>query len=37
LTGIFHHRVEYPQTFSKETNGKKESNESANRKSAEAN
>jgi hypothetical protein len=37
LTGIFHHRVEYPQTSPKETNGKKESNESANRKSAEAN
>lgn len=37
LTGIFHHRVDYPGTSSKETNGKKESNENSNRKSAETN
>jgi len=37
LTGIFHHRVDYPETIQKETNGKKESNENTNRKSAEAN
>lgn len=37
LTGIFHHRVDYPETSQKETNGKKESNENTNRKSAETN
>jgi putative nucleotidyltransferase with HDIG domain len=37
LTGIFHHRVDYPGTSPKETNGKKESNENSNRKSAETN
>jgi cyclic-di-AMP phosphodiesterase PgpH len=37
LTGIFHHRVDYPETSPKETNGKKESNENTNRKSAETN
>lgn len=41
LTGIFHHRVDYPEAPPKETNGKKESNgkkdphESSNRKQAE--
>ena len=37
LTGIFHHRVEYPETMAKDTNGKKESNENSHRKSAEVN
>jgi len=43
LTGIFHHRVDYPETPSKETNGKKDSNgkkephESSNRKQADQN
>ena len=37
LTGIFHHRVDYPETSTKETNGKKESNENPDRKSAETN
>jgi hypothetical protein len=35
LTGIFHHRVDYPESALKETNGKKESHEHPNRKSAE--
>ncbi|NLD80676.1 MAG: HDIG domain-containing protein [Smithella sp.] len=35
LTGIFHHRVDYPETSAKESNEKKESNENPNRKSAE--
>ncbi|MDD4356350.1 MAG: HDIG domain-containing protein [Smithellaceae bacterium] len=35
LTGIFHHRIDYPETPPKETNGKKEPNENPNRKSAE--
>lgn len=37
LTGIFHHRVDYPETTPKEPNSKKEANENTNRKSAEAN
>ena len=37
LTGIFHHRVDYPETAAKETNGRKESNEYTNRKSTETN
>jgi len=37
LTGIFHHRVDYPEATTKEINGKKESSENTNRKSAEAN
>lgn len=37
LTGIFHHRIDYPETTPKETNGKKESYENPNRKSAETN
>ncbi len=37
LTGIFHHRVDYPESSQKETNGKKESYENTNRKSSEAN
>ncbi len=37
LTGIFHHRVDYPETALKETNVKKESHENTNRKSAETN
>lgn len=32
LTGIFHHRVDYPETSPKETNGKKDTYESSNRK-----
>ena len=38
LTGIFHHRVEYPEApvKPKETNGKRESHENPNRKPAEA-
>ena len=32
LTGIFHHRVDYPESAHKETNGKKEINETANQK-----
>ncbi len=35
LTGIFHHRVDYPESALKETNGKKEPHEHPNRKSAE--
>lgn len=35
LTGIFHHRVDYPESPQKETNGKKENNENPNRKLAE--
>ncbi len=31
LTGIFHHRIDYPEASPKETNGKKESNENTNR------
>jgi cyclic-di-AMP phosphodiesterase PgpH len=30
LTGIFHHRVDYPEDPRKETSGKKEINEPAN-------
>ena len=32
LTGIFHHRVDYPEPSSKETNGKKDYYETTNRK-----
>lgn len=32
LTGIFHHRVDYPESAHKETNGKKEINETTNQK-----
>jgi membrane-associated HD superfamily phosphohydrolase len=32
LTGIFHHRVDYPESAHKETNGKKEIHEIADRK-----
>ena len=32
LTGIFHHRVDYPESALKETNGKKEPHEHPNRK-----
>jgi putative nucleotidyltransferase with HDIG domain len=35
LTGIFHHRVDYPESISKVTNGKKDSNENTNRKQAD--
>lgn len=35
LTGIFHHRIEYPEPSPKEANGRKEANENPNRKSAE--
>ncbi len=31
LTGIFHHRVDYPETNPKDNNSKKESNENTNR------
>ena len=34
LTGIFHHRIDYPEAPQKEGNGKKESNENTNRKQA---
>jgi putative nucleotidyltransferase with HDIG domain len=37
LTGIFHHRVDYPESTSKETNGKKDTNENTNRKQADQN
>lgn len=37
LTGIFHHRVDYPESPAKETNGKKDSNEHTNRKQADQN
>lgn len=36
LTGIFHHRIDYPEAPQKETNGKKDFNDNSNRKSAEA-
>ena len=32
LTGIFHHRVDYPETAQKESNGKKDTHENTNRK-----
>ncbi|HUN53896.1 MAG TPA: HDIG domain-containing protein [Smithella sp.] len=34
LTGIFHHRVDYPEAAQKETNGKKDTHETTNRKPA---
>jgi hypothetical protein len=34
LTGIFHHRVDYPESAQKETNGKKDTHENTNRKPA---
>lgn len=34
LTGIFHHRVDYPETPPKETNGKKDAHEHSDRKQA---
>jgi len=34
LTGIFHHRVDYPEPISKETPGKKETYENSNKKPA---
>ncbi|MBN1470571.1 MAG: HDIG domain-containing protein, partial [Syntrophaceae bacterium] len=34
LTGIFHHRVDYPETPPKETNGKKDYHENTNKKQA---
>ena len=37
LTGIFHHRVDYPETTPKESNGKKEDNESADKKQSKQN
>ena len=37
LTGIFHHRVDYPDSNVRDIAGKKEPNENTNRKSAEAN
>ena len=37
LTGIFHHRVDYPESNVRDITGKKESNENSNRKSAEVN
>jgi putative nucleotidyltransferase with HDIG domain len=37
LTGIFHHRVDYPESAPKETNGKKNHNENTNRKQPEQN
>jgi hypothetical protein len=35
LTGIFHHRVDYPETPPKESNGKKDINENTNRKQSD--
>jgi hypothetical protein len=35
LTGIFHHRVDYPEAIAKEPNGKKDVHENPNRKSTE--
>jgi len=32
LTGIFHHRVDYPETSQKESNGKKDTNGNSNKK-----
>ncbi len=32
LTGIFHHRIDYPEAAPKETNGKKDTHENTNRK-----
>lgn len=37
LTGIFHHRVDYPETAHKETNGKKEIHEIADQKQSKQN
>lgn len=37
LTGIFHHRVDYPETAVKESNGKKDTNENSSRKQAGSN
>ncbi len=37
LTGIFHHRVDYPESAAKETNGKKDANENSNRKQSDQN
>ena len=37
LTGIFHHRVDYPESTSRETNGKKDANENSNRKQSDHN
>jgi putative nucleotidyltransferase with HDIG domain len=37
LTGIFHHRVDYPESTAKETNVKKDYNENTNRKQADQN
>lgn len=35
LTGIFHHRVDYPETPPKESNGKKDNHENTNRKQSD--
>ena len=37
LTGIFHHRVDYPEVSPKPTNGKKENIENTNQQSTETN
>ena len=37
LTGIFHHRVDYPELSPKDTNGKKDLHENTNRKQADHN
>ena len=37
LMGIFHHRVDYPESNVRDIAGKKEANENTNRKPAEAN
>ncbi len=37
LTGIFHHRVDYPESSQKETNGKKEINEITDRQQSKQN
>jgi hypothetical protein len=36
LTGIFHHRIDYPEPSTKNINGKKEANENPDRKQSEA-
>jgi membrane-associated HD superfamily phosphohydrolase len=37
INGIFHHRVDYPESAPKETNGKKDHHENTNRKPADYN
>ena len=37
INGIFHHRIDYPEQMNKDINGKKENNESTDRKQAKEN